>query len=475
MESRTKRLGVNTILVFLGKAGSSLIGLLMLPFYTHWLTPADYGTTDLVFTFTSILVSVLSCCMADSLFIYAKGASEDDSKKYYSTGLLFLIVSSIIFVVVTLVVRMIGYSFDIVGVIFEHAWFILAITVCNALQLYTQAFTQAIDKMKVFTLTGIVFTISIALSSFVLLPTMGLTGYLWSYVFANVVSSVFSLVMSKSYRYLSIGDFDRSKCRELLSYGIPIIPNTIMWWLVSGINRPIMESKLGLAAIGVFAVANKIPAVISMLCGIFNTAWSITMLEEYGKADFNEFFNKVVKSIYLALVLAGVAISIFSQEIISIFAAKDFFAAWRYVPFLVLSVLLQNLSGLIGGVFSAQKKSKYFFYSSIWGAATSLIFTFLLISWLGIYGVCLAMIISFFSMIVSRLKYAWKEIDRFNIKYYVALTILYLSLALTVVSDLRPLMKVPIYMIVIAAMLWLSKDIIDSCLLLLTRNRRCNQ
>ena len=460
MESRTKRLGVNTILVFLGKAGSSLIGLLMLPFYTHWLTPADYGTTDLVFTYTSILVSVLSCCMADSLFIYAKGASEDDRKKYYSTGLLFLIVSSIIFVVVTLVVRMIGYRFDIDGVIFEHAWFILAITVCNALQLYTQAFTQAIDKMKVFTLTGIVFTISIALSSFVLLPTMGLTGYLWSYVFANVVSSVFSLVMSKSYRYLSAGDIDKSKCRELLIYGIPIIPNTIMWWLVSGINRPIMETSLGLAAVGLFAVANKIPAVISMLCGIFNTAWSITMLEEYGKMDFNEFFNKIVKSIFFILVLAGVFISIFSREIITIFAAKEYIEAWKYVPFLVFSVLLQNLSGLIGGIFSAQKKSKYFFYSSIWGAGTSLIFTYLLISKMGMNGVCLAMIISFLSMIVSRLRYAWKVIDRFNIKYYLVISVLYIGLAVVVVSTLTPIVKCITYLAILALMLIASKDIL---------------
>ena len=460
MESRTKRLGVNTILVFFGKAGSSLIGLLMLPFYTHWLTPADYGTTDLVFTYTSILVSLLSCCMADSLFIYAKGASEDDRKKYYSTGLLFLIVSSIIFVVVTLVVRMIGYRFDIDGVIFEHAWFILAITVCNALQLYTQAFTQAIDKMKVFTLTGIVFTISIALSSFVLLPTMGLTGYLWSYVFANVVSSVFSLVMSKSYRYLSAGDIDKSKCRELLIYGIPIIPNTIMWWLVSGINRPIMETSLGLAAVGLFAVANKIPAVISMLCGIFNTAWSITMLEEYGKMDFNEFFNKIVKSIFFILVLAGVFISIFSREIITIFAAKEYIEAWKYVPFLVFSVLLQNLSGLIGGIFSAQKKSKYFFYSSIWGAGTSLIFTYLLISKMGMNGVCLAMIISCLSMIVSRLRYAWKVIDRFNIKYYLVISVLYIGLAVVVVSTLTPIVKCITYLAILALMLIASKDIL---------------
>ena len=130
------------------------------------------------------------------------------------------------------------------------------------------------------------------------------------------------------------------------------------------------------------------------------------MLEEYGKMDFNEFFNKIVKSIFFILVLAGVFISIFSREIITIFAAKEYIEAWKYVPFLVFSVLLQNLSGLIGGIFSAQKKSKYFFYSSIWGAGTSLIFTYLLISKMGMNGVCLAMIISFLSLLQA-LSYNW--------------------------------------------------------------------
>ena len=43
MQDRYKRLGKNTILVFMGKAGSSLVGLLMLPFYTHWLSTDEYG------------------------------------------------------------------------------------------------------------------------------------------------------------------------------------------------------------------------------------------------------------------------------------------------------------------------------------------------------------------------------------------------------------------------------------------------
>lgn len=461
MEYRTKRLGVNTLLVLLGKSGSSIIGLLMLPFYTRWLSTADYGTTDLVFTYTSIIVSVISCCIYDAIFIYAKNTSNDERIKYFTSGLFFLLLAFLIFLIVTIILYTVGCNLDIKSIIFKYAWFIFAISSCNILQLYTQSFTQAIDQMKVYTLTGVVFTIAIALCSIILLPLYGLDGYLWCYVLSNIIATAFSLLFSKSYRYINIHSFNLIKCRDLLSYGVPLIPNTIMWWLVSGINRPIMESTLGLSAIGIFAVSNKIPSVISMLCGIFNTAWSITMLEEYGKEDFNHYFNKIVKMIFFVLTVASVFIAIFSKTIVSIFAASEFYEAWKYIPFLVFGVLLQNLSGLIGGVFAAQKKSKYFFYSSIWGACTSLIFTLLLISIFGIYGVCLSMILSFLSMIIARLRYAWQEICDFDIKYYVIMSMLYILISLIVISSLNLSMKILLYIIVMSLLLLYNRCLVS--------------
>lgn len=46
--NKYKRLGKNTLLVFIGNAGSKLIGLVMLPFYTSWLSVEDYGVTDII-------------------------------------------------------------------------------------------------------------------------------------------------------------------------------------------------------------------------------------------------------------------------------------------------------------------------------------------------------------------------------------------------------------------------------------------
>ena len=48
-----KRLGKNTSLVFIGNLGSKLIALLMLPFYTKWLTVEDYEVTDIINVYAS--------------------------------------------------------------------------------------------------------------------------------------------------------------------------------------------------------------------------------------------------------------------------------------------------------------------------------------------------------------------------------------------------------------------------------------
>ena len=68
--NKYKRLGKNTLLVFIGNAGSKLIGLVMLPFYTSWLSVEDYGVTDIINVYVSFLVSIVSCCIAKAIFLF---------------------------------------------------------------------------------------------------------------------------------------------------------------------------------------------------------------------------------------------------------------------------------------------------------------------------------------------------------------------------------------------------------------------
>ena len=124
MDSRYKKLGKNTGLVFLGSAGSKLITLLMLPYYTRMLSTAAYGISDLVYTYSSIMVSVVSCCIADAIFIFPKNADEEGRMQYFTSGIVFSLVSFVLWAIITGIVRGIGGE----GIITRYAWWIYGLT-----------------------------------------------------------------------------------------------------------------------------------------------------------------------------------------------------------------------------------------------------------------------------------------------------------------------------------------------------------
>lgn len=439
MDSKYKSLGVNTVLVFIGKLGSGLITFLMLPLYTRWLGPEQFGLVELVNTYSNIIISLATCCMADAIFIYPKTADQEGKRKYFSSGLAVALIG--IFLAFILSFFLMLDIFSILGSFHTNSTQIVLLSSCLFLQSYTQQFTRSIDKMKVYSASGIVLSAAIALYAFLLIPFWGTDGYIYSLALANVTASGYSFTVSGAYKFLSVQAWDKTFAVELIKYGAPLIPNAVMWWLVDGINRPIMEAELGLAVIGVYAVASKFPSVLNVISGAFSNAWGISVSEEYGKKNFNHYFNQIFKLVFFLLMIFSFLMSLLAKPIISIFAAPEYIEAYKLLPILLLSVILANASGMVGGIFMAMKQSKYFFYSSTIGAFVSVICTLLLVNYFGVYGVAWAATLSFFVMTIVRLYYVWKDVDKMDIRYYAISLLLYI-LFVYVLFDMQSIMKI---------------------------------
>ena len=138
----------------------------------------------------------------------------------------------------------------------------------------------------------------------------------------------------------------------------------------------------------------------------------------------------------MSVLFVGAILCVCSKWLIDVFADADFYPAWQYMPLLTLAVIFQCMGSFIGNIFMAEKKSKYFFYSSLWGAGTSIAFTLLFIRLWGLLGVCIAMGCSFLVMFVIRVYYAWENIDLFSIKYYLFSFAAYISLVVMSTMDL---------------------------------------
>lgn len=454
------RLGKNTLLVFIGNAGAKLIGLFMLPFYTRWLSVEDYGTTDVITVYVTFLIGIVTFCISDAIFIFPKGQIKTIQKKYFSSGIAFLSIAFAITAFIFVLLESISINYSISNSFFNNIWLIYGMLFSMITQQFVQQFTRSIDKMLVYSITGVVLTGFTAILAFLLIPLWGVKGYVLSIIGANLLAALYSVVFSKGYTYFSIHTISKFSCKEMLRYSIPLIPNGIMWWLVNAFNRPLMENYLGMHAIGLFAVSNKFPGILSMLFGIFGTSWQISVMEEFGKEGYNSFYNKILKLVFSLLAIVLIILTLFSKIIVSIFASSNYYEAWRYIPFLTLGVLLSNIAGFAGVNFCATRESKYYFYSSIWGALAALIGNFVFIPSWGIWGACTSVIFSFLIMAICRIGYSWKYVKIADIQFYIILLLFLVIMMVLYVKEVNPIIIASVCILMMYYLYVHEKDIL---------------
>ena len=99
---------------------------------------------------------------------------------------------------------------------------------------------------------------------------MGVSGYLWSFIIGHMVAALYAFLGAKLYRYLiSWNKIQISKVKEMIAYALPMIPNSISWWVSNSSDKYILVFFWGAAINGIYSVAYKIPSILSIFLNIF--------------------------------------------------------------------------------------------------------------------------------------------------------------------------------------------------------------
>lgn len=464
MTSKYKTLLKNTSLISLGGFLTKVFSFLMLPVYTKWLNPTDYGTSDMISVYASLLTGLITLCISEAMFVFPKNATRKNRTGYLSSSLLYSLVLLLITGIIFYLIKTVFFNENIQNTFFSYTWSIYAIIFSTFLQTLTQQFSLAIGKLSVYSFTGLIYSVSLAIFSILLLPQYKVDGYILSMILANIISIIYTFIFSKSYIYFDFKEIKFSYYKEMALYSIPLIPNSIMWWVVSAINRPLLEEYDSLAALGIYAVANKFPSIISMVFTFFAQSWQISVFEEFYKDGFKLFYNKTFKFLFITLMTVALILTIFSEKILSITTTPEFYKAKELFPYLTISVVLNSISAYFGTIFSVIKKSKYFFYSSIYAAITAILLNFILIPKFGLKGAAIASLVSFFIMALSRYLFTMKYITiKYSFIYYALILVFILSIFIT--NSLGIIYTITFSLISYCLIFFLDKD----CKLLLNK------
>lgn len=411
-----KELSKNSLWTFCGNIGGKAIALIMLPFYTSILSVSDYGVLDIMTGYAITISEVVTMCISQAVFVFPKGCVLGLQKKYFTSGLLYSLIFAILLGLLGKIVIDLFMSNS--NVFNSQYIYIYTIAISQFINNYAQNFIRSIGKMKVYGFVGIVYAVSTAIYSMVLMPQMGLIGYVLAIVFSNLSSAVYIIIAAELYRYFNFKSINWHCYKDMLLYASPLVLNVIISFMNNFLNRPFMEHYQSLENVGLYSVSSKFPAIISTMVPVFCLAAQISVMEEFGKDGYEKFYNNILKISTVILISGSIILIPLSKYLIQLFAAPEYFEAWIYMPLLLLSSIFNFWGYFSGTNFSAVKKSKYFLYSGILTVFVSISSNFIFIPYFGLWGVCCASLITGFAFCLTRLFFSWQYVEIRNIRHY---------------------------------------------------------
>ncbi len=409
MNQKKRQLVKNTIIIFLGKVSTQLISFFLLPLYTAYLSTSQYGLVDLIQTYVTLLVPILTLETEMSIFRYLVDSrnSEKDTKKLMSNNFYILFISIIIFSIIYLIVSL---TTNIPYKLLIYIDVIVCLLSGNFLQV-----ARGMGKTVDFSIACVATGITTIISNLILIVGLGFRsdGMILSMAIANGICSLYLFIRLKLYKYLTFKLKDTKLIKGMLKYSIPLVPNGISWWIVNVSDRTIISWILGSAANGLYAISNKFPTILSSLLGIFNLSWSESSALHINDDDREVFFSDVINSMVKLFSCIGLCLITVMPFVFPIFINSKFNDAINYIPILIIAYVFNVVITLYTGIYIGLKKTKEVALTTIIGAIINIIVNIAFIKWLGIWAAAISTALSYFAMMMYRY---------FDLKKYMKIT-----------------------------------------------------
>lgn len=393
-----KALAKNTFIIFLSKIFTQFISFLLLPFYTCYLSNSSYGTIDLINTYISLLVPVLTIQLEAALFrfLIEKRGNVDEEKKIISTVFNIIVRLTIAFIIIGIVLtRFIKINFislimiNIIVVIFSNLLLQTARGIGN-----TKKYASASCFIGVTTIILNVILIAIF--------KLDVKAILISNIISNILGFIYLFISLDMKEYIDFKLVDNNLAKELFKYSSPLVLNGVSWWIFNVSDRTIISLIIGTASNGIYAVSNKFSTLLISLYGVFDLAWAESTSKTINNANREEYYSDVINMVSKLFSSVCLFLIIIMPFIFPVFVNQGYSEAYMYIPILLISAIFSVLSSLHGSIYIALKKTNKIMKTTVIAAGTNIILNLIFIKQFGLYAASISTLISYFAMFILR-------------------------------------------------------------------------
>ncbi|MCT2534645.1 oligosaccharide flippase family protein [Aquibacillus koreensis] len=385
----------NSILYTVGSMMTPMIGFILLPIYTGYLSPAEYGIMTTVQTLVGMLQLFLLLSLNGAVTRFFYDFLEEPQKQKEFLGSIFTFVLCF-----STIIALILYFFsDSIGsLLFKNIpinpfySYLIGLSWLSALLALPLALFRAQEKAGLFVSVNIIKALLImGLTVYLIIGKgLGAEGALISQLIVTFIVVLFTFGWQFKLIKFSLNSL---YIKQSLLFSLPLLPHVASVWIISSSDRIILEKFISIEDLGIYALA----AQVSMVLALFYTSVNNALVPRYVSLlkEGNEIKAKrLLKAFSYIVLIFGITSIPVAMYALNFFASNQYNGAVSLIPFLLIGQIVKGFYFIPAAKLFYSKKTKVIATSSTIAAVSNILINFITIPLIGIYGAIVSTIVA---------------------------------------------------------------------------------
>ena len=400
--AQLRRLGRHSAIYGIGGLVSRVIAVLLLPIYTRYLTPADYGKIETLLALTTVMGLVLRAGITSAFFRFYFDVDDDAGRlrvlrtSFWFTmgggtlGLLLLLaladpVSSLLF----------GTD-DAANLVRASAVALWAtvnyeqLTALFRVEERSVAFVSA-SLANVFLTIGLTLLLVVALEKGPLGVIVG-----------NFSGTLIVYLALLGYRREQLGlQFDRGLLREMNRFGLPLVPTALFLWMTNFSDRFFLVWLADVAEAGLYSVGVRVASAMVLLLTAFRMAWPAFAYSIRDEGEARRTYAFVLTYLTVVTAWVALALTLLSPWLVDLLAADQFAESSRVVGPLAFATVAYAAYVVIAIGVGRARRTQFNWVVTGVAAVVNVLLNLLLIPAYGMMGAAIATVAAYSTMAIA--------------------------------------------------------------------------
>ncbi len=415
MIERLKELFRHSAIYGLGSIVARILAVLLLPLYTRYLSPTDYGLIETLVALAAVLTALVAQAMKSAFFrFYFDSAEPERRLLVVRTAFWYVFAAS-----TAVLVAGVALSQPISWVLFHtrsHDGLVIAafIGLWAAMNYEQMTSLFRVEQRSTAYVIATLANVAITIAATVLLVVVfdkGPLGVLVGNFTGTLV--VYAALLTYSRRALGL-QFDRKLYRAMNRFGLPLVPSAVALWLTNFSDRFFLVKLTDAHEVGLYSIGVRVASAIVLLLTAFRMAWPAFAYSIEDDREAQRTYSFVLTYVVYVCCWLALALGLLAPWILKVITTRPFYPAQNVVAPLAFGVAAFGAYVVvqIGTGRSRQTRSNWVVTGA--AAALNVALNFALIPPYGRMGAAIATVSAYTLLFVGM---AWRAQTVFPVPY----------------------------------------------------------